>query len=309
MLAGRFLPSYIMGLFVLFSTIHPISLFGQRITNEYVDELKAYLNTPQPDTSSICKLLHYSFARNREYYIDVNPEESARIIVVYSVRERVAGRDAISYRFTRTEPTQLPVRLSIPLGPVQIDTLVFLVGDGVIVRKSFLDKWHAGKLMHITLTARDNIEIELIPCPAPQTGGFLDKPIIKIPPTRKKITLLTASFGAITGGTFFWFRNEKGNADDLYEQYRTTTTSKRVIELRTAVEKSRKQRNIAGAVSIASGAVFAVLLARDLFFRKQASATPYTYLVPTSSPEKRFSFELEPPVSAQGITLAMNIKF
>lgn len=292
MLAERRPMFSLMYLLVLVNLSNPPSLLGQHvtITNES-------LNMDAP-----CKTVRDFLKHNRVYYIDISPAEEAEVTVFTSVRQ------GDSIRTEASDATALPVLINIPLGPIRIDSLkFFLVKTKTNVRFGFTDPWQVGRLMHVTLTSRTFARVNYVPCPAPQAGGFLDKPIIKMPPTRKKFSILTASFGAISAGSFLWFLNEKSNADDQYQKYQDATTFQRAIELRKDVEKSRTRRDIAGWTSFASGAAFAFLLTRDLFFRKPPDH--HTLLDPSSSSEKRFSINLESPASAPGITLAMNMKF
>ena len=272
---------------------------AQPKTPENAEKLLDKLVSDRPDTTGACKLVQEKLTSERIYLIEYAiPAKGAQVTIVFNDE--------------KAEPNLLPWMFSLPMEPAsKIKSLeLSLPGQTQPYIYSFQDVSERPGLRHVIIPQppHASVSVQLINCPELSYIG-LDAPGILMPLTKRRISFLTASFGAITAGTSIWFLIEKGNADNQYQRYQEATNWQRAIEMRIAVEKSRTRRNIAGAVAIASSATFALLLARDLILRKERGREKYTHVAPSANSEKRFSLDLKPPVSARGVTLSVNMKF
>jgi hypothetical protein len=194
---------------------------------------------------------------------------------------------------------------------------LFLVGQPSPYEYRFLDAREKAGFWHVIIPPPPPVgppralglnDIRFIKCARPSIGG-LDAPRIQIPLTNRKISYLTTSFGALTAGTFVWYLAERNNADDEFAKYRAATRIEDVVTLRIRTESARSRRNIAGYVSIGSGAVFAVLLVRDLMRSKPPESDSQEQ---TPSPEavtKKLGFKLNSNPQTYALAIGVQVNF
>jgi hypothetical protein len=294
MLTYRITKILFVSLLAVLETFYPESLFAQKTTKENIETLQQ--NLEKRDTNEVCKLMRNFLSRNREYFVEyTDPTEKAQITIITSDRRRY------------TEES--PFRFEIPLGPVRIDSLMVKLQSGVTRACQFLDNWQVREFTHIKLKVGVHpvllLNVDSIFCSRSRSGGVLDKPIIPFP--HKKLSILTISIGTVASGTYCWFRKEKGNAKDRYDDYQKATTIQQAIELRGTVKNSRTRRDIAAVISITSSATFAFLFVRDLFLRGDQTET-WSSIPDALDAQRKFHFSLEPSTSEKGIKISMTVK-
>ena len=291
--------SQIIGVFFLV-LVNLMSLpvtFAQCIKKEIGIELKQMLKNQKK--KKMCKRIRKSLFKNRQYLVEYTTiDVKAWITVFTSDGDTCSG--------------QSPFSFEIPFGPVKIDSFKLKLQGNI--EKSypfFLDPWQIGELIYIKLKTDTEgralpPEIERISCPSPCLGGWIDRPLIPFPPTRKKFTPLTVSFSAIAASSSLWFLKERSNAKDQYEHYQNASSVQDAVCFRGKVIKSRTNRDIAGIISIASGVTFAALFMRDLF--RKCQSEDYTQFPSTQDSYREHYFSLIPVSSKEGIAISISFK-
>jgi len=291
---------------VLLCIIYNSSVLAQHIDKDRVDAIQK--NLIGGDQNKVCKLIEKSIFQNRMYLIeDVTVDHDSADISVFT-SGWAAYSDSVNVKVFKDRS---PFLFEIPFGSIKIDSFKVERLSGMVRSCPFEDSWRPAEFMYVKIRIIAGIIhkplIARIPCRKSFPGGILDKPIIPLPLTRKKLTPLTASLGTIAIGSTSWFLIERANGKKHYHRYNLATTMEHAVFWRDKVKISRTHRNIAGIIAIASDVIFGALFIRDVFFRKCENEG---HCVSPSHPglhsESRFCFR--PELSNEHLTFSIFLK-